>query len=244
MTKNYHCGRVGRRDGSIGRTSIRPTPTTSSASMPARLARRCRARDRGGQGERSRPGRAPRSQERHDILKARRRRDPRAQGRARPPAVARGGQDPGRGHRRDRPRRPDLPVLLRRVPAPGRREGRLRAAGRRRRDHPRAGRRRRPDHAVELPDRHSGLEDRAGARLRQLRRVQAGRSRAGDRPMRWPRSSPAPACRRACSTSSWAAARWSARRCCRAQGRQRDLLHRLGRDRAQGRRRPASPPTR
>ena len=50
--------------------------------------------------------------------------------------------------------------------------------GRRRRDHARAGRRRRHDHAVELPDRDPGLEDRAGARLRQLRRVQAGRSRA------------------------------------------------------------------
>ena len=35
------------------------------------------------------------------------------------------------------------------------------------------------DHAVELSDRDSGLEDRAGACLRQLRRVQAGRSRAG-----------------------------------------------------------------
>ena len=51
---------------------------------------------------------------RHDILKARRRRDPGAQGRARPPAVARGGQDAARGHRRGRARRPDLPVLRRR----------------------------------------------------------------------------------------------------------------------------------
>ena len=75
-----------------------------------------------------------------------------------------------------------------------------------------AGRRRRHHHAVEFPDRDSRLEDRAGARLRQHRRLQAGRPRAGlglgDR--RHPAS--APACRRASSTSSWAAARWSARR--------------------------------
>ena len=74
-------------------------------------------------------------------------------------------------------------------------------------------RRGRPDLPVELPDRDPGLEDRTGARLRQLRRAQAGGARAGDRAPRWPRSSPAPACRRACSTWSWAAAPWSARRC-------------------------------
>ncbi len=39
------------------------------------------------------------------------------------------------------------------------------------------------DHALELPDRHSRLEDRAGARLRQLRGLQAGRAGAGD--ARW-----------------------------------------------------------
>ena len=54
--------------------------------------------------------------------------------------------------------------------------------GHRRRDHARAGGRRRHDHAVELPDRDPGVEDRAGARLRQLRRVQAGRPRAR---LRW-----------------------------------------------------------
>jgi hypothetical protein len=48
-------------------------------------------------------------------------------------------------------------------------------ARRRRRDPSRGGRRRRPDHAVEFPDRHPGLEDRAGARLRQHRGAQAGR---------------------------------------------------------------------
>ena len=141
-----------------------------------------------------------------------RRRDSRAQGRARTAALARGGQDARRRHRRDRARGADLPVLLRRMPAARGREGALGASGRRCRDHARADRRCRPHHAVEFPDRDSGLEDRAGARLRQLRRVQAGRPRAGDRACARPRSSPRPACRRACSISSWAAARWSARR--------------------------------
>ena len=67
------------------------------------------------------------------------------------------------------------------VRAPRRREARLGAARRRRRDHARAGRRGRHHHAVEFPDRDPGLEDRAGARLRQLRRVQAGRPRARHR---------------------------------------------------------------
>ena len=74
-----------------------------------------------------------------------------------------------------------------------------RPAGRRRRDHARAGRRGGADHAVELPHRDSGLEDRSGARLRQLRGVQAGRSRAGLRVGACPTSSRAPASRRACS---------------------------------------------
>ena len=57
----------------------------------------------------------------------------------------------------------DLRFLRRRDAAAGRRDGADRAAGHRRRDHPRAGRRRRHHHAVEFPDRHSRLEDRAGA---------------------------------------------------------------------------------
>ena len=47
-------------------------------------------------------------------------------------------------------------------------------AGRRRGNHARANRRGRADHAVELSDRDPGLEDRAGARVRQHRRLQAG----------------------------------------------------------------------
>ena len=56
-----------------------------------------------------------------------------------------------------------------------RREDALRATRRGCRDHARADRRGGHHHAVELPDRHPGLEDRAGAGLRQLRGVQAGR---------------------------------------------------------------------
>ncbi len=62
----------------------------------------------------------------------------------------------------------------------------------RRRDHPgldprpahadlhaaRAGRRRRPDHPVELPAAHGGVEARRGARVRQHRRLEAGRADA------------------------------------------------------------------
>ena len=77
------------------------------------------------------------------------------------------------------PRRPDLRLLRRRGAAPGRRDRAVGASGRRRRDHPRADRRRRHHHAVEFPDRHPGLEDRAGALLRQHRGVQAGRPGAG-----------------------------------------------------------------
>ena len=44
----------------------------------------------------------------------------------------------------------------------------------------RAARGRRPDHPVELPAAHAGLEDRAGARLRQHGRAQAGRDHAAD----------------------------------------------------------------
>ena len=75
------------------------------------------------------------------------------------------------------------------------------AAGHRRRGHARAARRRRPDHAVELPDRDPGLEDRAGAGLRQLRRASSRPTWCRAAPGRSPTSSRAPACRRACSTS-------------------------------------------
>ena len=93
-----------------------------------------------------------------------------------------------------------------------RREDRLRAAERRCRDHPRGCRRRRIDHAVEFSDRHSRVEDRAGAGLRKLRRSETGRPRPGNRTCACRKSSPVPASRRASSTSSWAADPKSARR--------------------------------
>ena len=74
----------------------------------------------------------------------------------------------------------------------------------------RAGRRHRDHRAVEFPDRNSLLEDRAGAGLRQLRRLQAGRPRAGFGPGACRDHRAGRRRRRACSTSSWGAARWSA----------------------------------
>ena len=111
----------------------------------------------------------------------------------------------------------------------GRREDRVRAPGHRHRGHARAGRRRRAHHAVEFPDRDSRVEDRAGARVRQLRRVQAGRPRAGNRACVVEGHRARRAFRPACSTSSWAAGRSSARRCIRHPGHRRDLVHRIGR---------------
>ena len=77
----------------------------------------------------------------------------------------------------------------------------------------RVARRRRPGHPVELPAADAGVEDRAGAGLRQHRRAQAGRDDAADRAAvrrDLPAGRPA---RRAWSTSSPApatpAARWS-----------------------------------
>ena len=117
-------------------------------------------------------------QERSNILDRVGTRNPRAQGRARPPPVARGRQDAARRRRRGGARRAHLQVLRRRGAAPRRREAAVGAPGHRRRGDARAGRRRRPHHAVELSDRDSGVEDRAGARVRQHGRVQARRSRA------------------------------------------------------------------
>ncbi len=117
--------------------------------------------------------------------RSRRQRDHRPQGRTRRAAVARGRQDAARGHRRSDARRADLQVLRRRSGAHDRRQAGLGAARRRRGSDARAAGRHRSHHAVELPDRDSGMEDRARARLRQHRRVQAGRPRArlrvGDR---------------------------------------------------------------
>ena len=207
--------------------------------------RRCRrplraGERRAGRTRRSRPpgphsrrGRAPRPQERHDILlrastEILARREElgkllaREEGKTLPEAI--GEVDP---------RRADFRFLRRRGAAHSRREARQRAARCRHRTDARGGRRRRHHRAVEFPDRHSRLEDRARARLRQLRPVQAGRSRAG----------------------LGARARRDHRARRRAQGRvqpgdgprlggrpddarpppyRRDHLHRIGRHRAQG----------
>ena len=175
--------------------------TTWSASTPA-PTRAGRAGDRRRARRPSRLVARRTPQQRADVLDRDRHRDPRAQGRARHAARARGGQDAARGHRRGdaRRRRSSSSSPARRCASPGE-QRRLGPARHRGRGHARAGRRGRPHHALELPDRDPGLEDRAGARLRQLRRVQAGRPRAGLAPGRWPRSSPRGRARRACSTS-------------------------------------------
>ena len=57
----------------------------------------------------------------------------------------------------------------------------------------------RDDHAVELPDRDPGVEDRAGAGVRQLRRASSRPTSCPAARGRSPRSSRAPPCRRASS---------------------------------------------
>ncbi len=73
--------------------------------------------------------------------------------------------------------------------------------GRRGRHHPRADGRGRPDHALELPARDPGLEDRAGAGLRQQGRAQARRPGAGLR--LGARRHPAAARARRRASSTW-----------------------------------------
>ena len=181
-------------------------------------------------------GRARTPQLRYEVAEEDRHRDPGPQGRARPPALARGGQDAARGHRRDRPRRADLRVLRRRGAARRRRDACASVRpGVDVDDHPRAGRRRRHDHALELPDRDPGLEDRAGAGLRQHGRLQARRPRPGLR--LGARRHPQP--RR--PAQGRAQPRHGPRLGGRpgdprSPGRQRHQLHRLGRHRPQGRR--------
>ena len=72
---------------------------------------------------------------------------------------------------------------------------------------PRPARRRRADHPLELPAPDARVEDRAGARLRQHRRAQAGRDDAADRAALRRRLPAGGGCRPASSTSSPATAR-------------------------------------
>ena len=187
---------MGRGDG-VTPTSTRRTPTRWSASTPA-PRRPTRAADRGGEG--GVPGvvalrhpAAPR-----DPEEGRRTRSSPARTNSAGCCRAKRARRCAEGDRRDGARRPDLRVLRRRGAAHGGRARALGAPGRRRRGHARAGRRRRHHHAVEFPDRHPRLEDRAGARLRQHGGVQA--RRPGARLSLGARRHPeaAPGCPRAC----------------------------------------------
>ncbi len=82
---------------------------------------------------------------------------------------------------------------------------------------PRTARRRRPDHPVELPDPDGGVENRAGARRRQLHRAETGRTDA-DEHSGGRRSHRAISCRRASSISSTASASKPASRWRRTSG--------------------------
>ena len=117
------------------------------------------------------------------------------------------------GRRRAAGDRP-FPLFRRRDPRAGRLDLRDRPRHRRL-SFPRAARRRRPDHSVELPAADGGVEARARARRRQLRRAQARRTDARPRSWSGPRSS-AISCPRACSTSSTASASRPASRSPRA----------------------------
>ncbi len=199
---------------------------------------RCRRRVRAGEcraGERGDRQRATRIPEvvakQHPAARRHprcdRQRDPRAQGGARHAALARGRQDTTGRDRRGRARGLHLQVLRRRSAARQRRARAFGAAGLPGRDHARAGRCRRHDHAVEFPDRDSRMEDRAGARLRQLRRVQARRPGARKRVgARGNHLAHRPAPRRVQSRHGpWLGGRRSVRH---LAGRGRDQLHRLG----------------
>ncbi len=155
-----------------------------------------------------------------------RQRDPGPTRGARHAARARRRQDPRRRHRRGRPRRQDLQVLRRRMPAPGRRDAALGAPRHRRRGHARAVRRDRPDHAVELPDRDSGLEDRAGAGLSAIASCSSRPIWCRAAPGRWPTSSAAAAFRRRVQPGHGPRQR-GRRRAGQPSRHRRDQLHRL-----------------
>ena len=170
--------RVARGRDASAATSTRPTPTTSSASMRRPMRRR-----------RSRPWRPPRRrspagglrtpQQRADALdkigtEILARKDElgrllsREEGKTLPEGIGEAGRA-GQIFKYFAGQALALAGEL--VPSV--------RPGHHGRGHPRAGGRGRADHALELPDRDPGLEDRAGAGLRQLRGVQARRPGAG-----------------------------------------------------------------
>ncbi len=127
-------------------------------------------------------------------------------------AHPRGGQDARRGEGRGHAG-PRHPAVLRRRGLAGRRR---RAAGQHAERHAiqpaRAARRGRGDHAVELPDRHPGMEDRAGARRTATPWSSSRLRRRRSRRCGWSSAWWTPACRPASSTSSPAPAPSSAAR--------------------------------
>ena len=86
-----------------------------------------------------------------------------------------------------------------------------------------------------FPDRHPRLEDRAGARLRQLRGVQAGRPGARLAPTRSPKSSFAPALPKGVFNLVMGRGSVVGQAMLDHRGVDADHFHRLGRDRPQGR---------
>ena len=107
---------------------------------------------------------------------------------------------------------------------------------------PAAARRRRPGHPVELPAAHAGLEDRAGAGLRQHRRAQAGRDHAADRAaVRRDLPAGRPAARRRQHRHRRRRHRPGAGR---APGRRQGRVHRLDRGRQDDRPSPSRAPAR
>ncbi len=129
----------------------------------------------------------------------RRHRDPRAEGRARPAArrASRASRSPTASAKPRARARSSSSSPARRVGVGGEKLDSVRP-GHRGRGHARAGRRRRRDHAVEFSAGDSGVEDRARAGVRQLRRRSSRQSSCRRRRGRWSTSCSAPACRRAC----------------------------------------------
>ena len=227
-----------RTSSTASGSAAAPRNAEHQSVQPGRRRRRVRAGERraGEGGDRQRATRIPEVvAEQHPAARRHprcdRQRDPRAQGGARHAALARGRQDASRKGIGEAARAGYIFKFFAGEALRG--NGELVPSvrpGLRRRDHARAGRRRRHDHAVELPDRDSRVEDRAGARLRQLRRVQAGGPRARLR-VGAGRDHLAhrPAPRRVQSRHG---TRLGRRRCVRQLARRRcDQLHRLGADR-------------
>ena len=143
--------------------------------------------------------------------------------------VAERRQADRRRARRDRDGRAGLPLLRRRGRQARRRDDPRRR--RRRRHVPRAARRRRAHRSLELPGEHRQLEARAGARMRQHRRPEAGRADAalGDPARRAVSRGGNPGRRRQRPRRQGLGRRAAPDR---APGRREDRLHRLDRGRA------------